>query len=340
MKKTKQKSKIQPNGDGFAAASDLKSYTDLQDPLLIYAVNENEQHVFKMSTAQMKTALEMDKEGDHFMHNAYCHFDGVYHLLLKKQIVLANMNCKHKDSNYVAKFWRTLNEAFKKPIGTEKCFSLTGWLSDMASANFNEFSTIYGEDALEKVKSCEFHFKQAVERKIRGFDGDKDQFKKLAYGLLYATTPEAYESSLQLFKEFAVDAKMRDWIQWWWDVQKEKIFHAFTRFDARQSNLAEVLHAGWKHREKMGVSLLECCYFDVRDSILALNQDNVRDSCYDGRYVPNNEELTTRKRKREEERARQSGEFTGYFQIDKSDRKETNRTSRNGLLPTKKEKKV
>ena len=74
--KTKQKSKIQPNGEGFAAVSELKSYTDLQDPLLIYAVNGNEQYVFKTSTAQMKVALEMDEDGDHFIHNEYCHFDG------------------------------------------------------------------------------------------------------------------------------------------------------------------------------------------------------------------------------------------------------------------------
>ena len=37
--KTKQKSKIQPNGDGFNAVTELKSNTDLQDCLLIYAVN-------------------------------------------------------------------------------------------------------------------------------------------------------------------------------------------------------------------------------------------------------------------------------------------------------------
>ena len=137
--KTKQKSEIQPNGDGFAAASELKTYTDLKDSLLIYAVNGNEQYVIKTSTAQMKIALEMDEEGDHFMHNEYCHFDGnhkrvktfvtltasVYHLLLKKQIVLATMNCKHEDSNYVAKFWRTFNKAFKKANGTEMHFPRT-----------------------------------------------------------------------------------------------------------------------------------------------------------------------------------------------------------------------
>ena len=188
----------------------------------------------------MKIALEMDEEDDHFMHNEYCHFDGnhkrvkslvtltasVYHLLLKNQIVLATMNCKHENSNYVAKFWRTFNKAFKKANGTEMHFPRTEQLSDMVSANFKGLSTIYDEDILEKVKSCEFHLSKAVEQKIRGFDRDKDQFKKLAHGLPYATTPGAYENSLQLFEEFAVDAKMsKDWIQWW-DVRKEKIFHA------------------------------------------------------------------------------------------------------------------
>ena len=29
-----------------------------------------------MSTAQMKIALKMDEEGDHFIHNEFCHFNG------------------------------------------------------------------------------------------------------------------------------------------------------------------------------------------------------------------------------------------------------------------------
>ena len=31
---------------------------------------------FKTSTSQMKLALEMDFEGDHFLKDEYCHFDG------------------------------------------------------------------------------------------------------------------------------------------------------------------------------------------------------------------------------------------------------------------------
>ena len=176
------------------------------------------------------------------------------------------MNCNQKDSNYVAKFWKTFDETFKKANRTEMHFPCTEWLSDMVSANFKGLYTIYGEHVLEKVKSCEFHLSKLVEQKIREFDRDKDQFKKLANGLIYVTTQEDYENSLQLFEEFAADAKIfKDWIQWW-DVQKEKIFHASILFDPLQRYLAEVLHAGWKHRDKVGVSLLECCYFSLHKS--------------------------------------------------------------------------
>ena len=56
--KTQQKSKIQSNGELFTAASELKLYTDLRDSLLICAMNENKQHVFKTCTAQIKNVFK------------------------------------------------------------------------------------------------------------------------------------------------------------------------------------------------------------------------------------------------------------------------------------------
>ena len=38
------------------------------------------------------------------------------------------------------------------------------------------------------------------------------------------------------------------------------------------SNLAEGIHAGWKHRERMGVRLFEACLFDTRDTLLFESQ--------------------------------------------------------------------
>ena len=81
------------------------------------------------------------------------------HPYLLKQVILATMNCKHEDSNYLAEFWRQFNDAYRKVNTTEKKFSPCGWVTDMATANFSGLSIVYGEDVLAKVKACEFHFK-------------------------------------------------------------------------------------------------------------------------------------------------------------------------------------
>lgn len=49
-----------------------------------------------------------------------------------------------------------------------------------------------------------------------------------------------------------------------WDNCRELVFTAYTSKVTPESNLAWVIHAGWKNRDKMG----ESCLFNVRDSLL------------------------------------------------------------------------
>ena len=60
---------------------------------------------------------------------------------------------------------------------------------------------------------------------------------------------------------------VKHWIEWW-DTHKRNIFWTFHSFDTPQSNQPKAFHGGWKNEDKMGVSLLECCYFHIRESIL------------------------------------------------------------------------
>lgn len=350
---------MQPNGVGFNAVEDLKSYTDVQDPFMIYDINENEQFVFKTSTSQMKIAMEMDEGGNHYLNEEYCHFDGnhkrvktfvtitasVYHPLLRKQVVLATMNCKHEDSSYVAKFWRVFNDAFKKVNKTEKRFSPSGWVTDMASANFNGLCTIYGEDVLSKIKGCEFHYKQAVERKVKTLGENGEQFKTLALGLLNATTPEAYEHALKALQSFANDhpnIKIDNWIVWW-NSRKENIFRAFTSSQAPRSNLAEVVHAGWKHRDRMGISLLECCYFDIRDSmVLAISLTDVESGRSDCGFGPSVSTREVQKSQRIVQLANQIGKDLLDFNITSNSGSSTKRKNpqEGGCYPPKRPKNI
>lgn len=42
----------------------------------------------------------------------------------------------------------------------------------MASVNFNGLSIVYGEDVLCKVKRCQFHFKQSIEKKVKSLGAE------------------------------------------------------------------------------------------------------------------------------------------------------------------------
>lgn len=162
-------------------------------------------------------------------------------------------------------------------------FLLNG--ADMASANFIGLVKIYGEDVLLNVKGCEFHFKDSVNKKAKLFGESKEQFKTEALSLLAATTPAAYHAARQSLLQFIMDNQLSSqltcWLEWWHE-RHDLIFRAFTSKESLNSNPAEFLHARWKHRDRMGVSLLDATLFDIRDSLLL---ESMLDGLAQGSYV-------------------------------------------------------
>ena len=76
-------------------------------------------------------------------------------------------------------------------------------MTDIATANFSSLSIVYGENVLTKVKGCEFHFKQSVERKVKTLNTKGEEFRNLALRPFIASTPEAYSHALRLLKQFS-----------------------------------------------------------------------------------------------------------------------------------------
>ena len=62
-------------------------------------------------------------------------------------------------------------------------------------------------------------------------------------------------------------AFLKDWVSWW-NERRGFIFRAFTNPNAPQMNQAEVIHAGWAHRDRQNLSLLDACQADTRDALL------------------------------------------------------------------------
>ena len=155
----------------------------------------------------------------------------VYHSLLRKQVVLASMQCKQEDKVFFIEiFWPIFNKAYKEMHGGDKKFFPAGWCTDMASGNFIDLVKMYGEDILETVKGCVFHFRGSVNRKAKLFGELKKKSVTETLSLLTATTPEAYHAARHHFKLFlnneAPSVDVSNWLDWWHD-RRELIFCAF-----------------------------------------------------------------------------------------------------------------
>ena len=116
----------------------------------------------------------------------------------------------------------------------------------MAGCNFSGLVMIYGEDVLNKVKGCEFHFKKSINRQMSSLQDDGIQFELLALNMLSASSIKAYSSSHNAMEKFigAINRQkqLKPWLRWW-HLRRFNIFQAFTGQGKPRSNLAEVVHA-------------------------------------------------------------------------------------------------
>lgn len=84
-------------------------------------------------------------------------------------------------------------------------------------------------------------------------------------------TTVAYDSAKKEMDNFVKDKEDRkpleQWVSWWY-ARRGYIFRAFAPKDAPQMNQAEVIHAGWAHRDRSKLSMLDACQADVRDSLV------------------------------------------------------------------------
>ncbi len=199
---------VNPLGENFEGLVTFKKFCDKKDKFYVYKINDSRGNpdlpsfVFKTSSTKLQMAHLMNRDGDHFLNEEYCFFDGkqkrcrnfttltasVYHPLLKKQIPLAVMETEAEDSSCISLFWNIFQEALRKEIpGSNVIFNPIGFCTDMAGANLVGIKEVFGDEALERVKTCEFHYKQNVNKKARLLDTESgDEFKEKCEALTYS----------------------------------------------------------------------------------------------------------------------------------------------------------
>ena len=191
----------------------------------------------------------MDQEGDNILKDEYCYFDGkerrlkkfvtltasLYHPLLRKQVVLASMDCEKEDTENVTLFWNTFNSLLRKESSDlTYSFNPKGWCSDAAGCNAASIESVFGKEALSKLKSCEFHFLDCRNRQANKLPNDKEKFKALlVQALLDATSTDAYFTAKHASDDFiAEDLSLHGFLYNWlkfWHERREFLFRAFRK---------------------------------------------------------------------------------------------------------------
>ena len=291
--KQKLKTSNEPHGHSYEAVAHFKQYADQCDPFYVYSINDRRGNpnkpsfVFKSSTLKAQFALKMDRTMDNVLSEEVCFFYGkvsrckgfvsltasVYHPVLRKVVPLATMECEAEDSLSVEHFWKCFNEVLQKVSGKKDyLFNPCGWITDMAGANMEGLKRVFGAAVLERVRTCEFHFKECRNRQSRKFNHEvRGRFKTLCNSLLEAQSTTAYEKAKDDLDNFIAESpersSLKSWLEWW-NKRRAFIFPAFQHVsEGPKMNLAEVVHASWAKRDNMNMSLLDAAYADARDNI-------------------------------------------------------------------------
>ena len=94
-------------------------------------------------------------------------------------------------------------------------FQPAGSCMDMATAIFNRLVKIYSEEILDKVKGCEFLFRDLSNRKASTLGKHSSKFKEISLSMLASTSPEAYIHALKNMQDFiSKDKNLSDLQNW------------------------------------------------------------------------------------------------------------------------------
>ena len=129
----------------------------------------------------------------------------------------------------------------------KQTWEATGCSSNIAGANFSRLKKIYGEDVVNKIKSCRFYYKESINKRARQQGEKGDKFKTYALDLLTASTQGSYNAHKSKIEDF-IKENESSFINWWlkwWDERRKYIFQEFKDYKDPWCNQVQVIHKGW-----------------------------------------------------------------------------------------------
>ena len=184
---------------------------------------------------------------------------------------LATMETKSESSTTCALFWKIWNKALAEVKGEANySFNPKGFMTDEAGNNANGILEVYGPDAIRKSYTCQFHFKQCLNRRLKTFPSNlnhiKTEFEALCMQLLTCTTLTEYtEIKTKLEQLSGLVPSLEGWLQWWF-ARRYNLFPIFRGYCLSSVNLAEIGHSTLKRKKQL--MLVDAAWEDVATMML------------------------------------------------------------------------
>ena len=172
-------------------------------------------------------------------------------------------------------FCKTWNEVLEKISNDPQAvFRPKGYMMDEHGGNWEVLKRVAGEDELKLCVSCEFHFKDSVNKHANKLTStySKASFKRGANELLTAVSPSSYECAYGKLTAFINEKPskrkfLQTWLNWW-DRRREHFCHAYRlKTNMPATNLSEVVNSSWSTAGLCGLNLIDAIRDDVTDSV-------------------------------------------------------------------------
>ena len=198
---------IEDEVEAFKNLRTLRLDANKVDNYLIYkmncgAINTGDTYIFKTCRYALEVAAKMDENRlttrgkPSILCREKAFFDGMHsrckgyktltlwmhHPGMRKMQRLATMDCKKESTDMIALFFEIFNEALAEVVG-EKGYKFNPSMIcvDEAGANLQGLRKIFGDEFMERVVTCQFHFKQCARKQLKNIDeNDKATFMHLS----------------------------------------------------------------------------------------------------------------------------------------------------------------
>ena len=176
----------------FRMIGDIKAELDKWDKYYVWAYNCGEPNggntfVFKMSQHHLEMALKMDAEMQpldgkrSILSYEKSYFDRmhkwvrgfktltlwVHHLGMRRMKRLLSMDCKRETKDMVSLFFQLFNSALQDFPGDPKyMFNPVMVVTDGGGAIHQGLHTVFGDEFLDRISTCQWHFKKCTWRQL------------------------------------------------------------------------------------------------------------------------------------------------------------------------------